>query len=79
MVWSSNPEAAHAVAEKLDLGTVLISQIADVGPATPFAGAKMSGIGVEYAEQGLHEFTQIQVINGAKLAMKPVELPTVAA
>jgi len=78
-VWSSNPAKAHAVAEKLDSGTVWINQIADIGPGTPFAGAKMSGIGVEYAEQGLHEFTQVKVINAAKLAMAPVELSTVAA
>ena len=32
----------------------------------PFGGAKQSGIGVEFAEEGLHEFTQIQVINEAR-------------
>ncbi len=29
----------------------------------PFGGAKQSGLGVEMAEEGLAEFTQLQVIN----------------
>jgi acyl-CoA reductase-like NAD-dependent aldehyde dehydrogenase len=32
----------------------------------PFGGAKQSGIGVEFAEEGLAEYTQIQVINEAR-------------
>ncbi|WP_371423759.1 aldehyde dehydrogenase family protein [Tardiphaga sp.] len=31
----------------------------------PFGGSKQSGIGVESAEEGLAEFTQLQIINAA--------------
>ena len=38
----------------------------DVGPDTPFGGAKQSGIGVEMGQEGLEEFTQATIINMAK-------------
>jgi acyl-CoA reductase-like NAD-dependent aldehyde dehydrogenase len=38
----------------------------DFGPNVPFGGCKRSGIGVEFAEEGFHEFTQVRVINQAK-------------
>jgi acyl-CoA reductase-like NAD-dependent aldehyde dehydrogenase len=65
-VWSSNIERATAVASRLDSGTVWVNQHGDFGPDIPFAGAKMSGIGVEMSELGLHEFTQSRVISVAK-------------
>ncbi|WP_230965298.1 aldehyde dehydrogenase family protein [Burkholderia pseudomultivorans] len=65
-VWSPNLARAHAVAQQLDSGTVWINKHGDVTPDVPFAGAKMSGIGTEYAEDGLHELTQLKVINVGK-------------
>lgn len=62
-IWSSSPERAAAVAARLDSGSVWINKHGDIGPDTPFAGAKMSGVGVEMAEHGLSEFTQVKVIN----------------
>jgi acyl-CoA reductase-like NAD-dependent aldehyde dehydrogenase len=35
----------------------------DILPYVPFGGAKSSGIGRELGEEGLAEFTQLQVIN----------------
>ncbi|WP_421793716.1 aldehyde dehydrogenase family protein [Hydrocarboniphaga effusa] len=67
-VWSSNPERAAAVAARLESGTVWINQHGDTGPTIPFAGAKLSGMGAEYAEEGLAELTQIKVVNRAKQA-----------
>lgn len=64
-VWSSNSASAHAVAERLDAGTVWINVHGDIAPARPFAGAKQSGLGVEFAEEGLAEFTQMHVITEA--------------
>jgi acyl-CoA reductase-like NAD-dependent aldehyde dehydrogenase len=64
-VWSSNMERAHALAERLDAGTVWINKHIDLAPHIPFGGAKQSGLGTEMAEEGLNEFTQIQVINAA--------------
>jgi acyl-CoA reductase-like NAD-dependent aldehyde dehydrogenase len=64
-VWSSNMERAHALAERMDAGTVWINKHIDLGPNIPFGGAKQSGFGVEMGEEGLAEFTQLQIINAA--------------
>jgi acyl-CoA reductase-like NAD-dependent aldehyde dehydrogenase len=65
-VWSSNLERAHEVASRLEAGTVWINKHLDMAPHIPFGGAKNSGLGVEFAEEGLAEFTQLQVINVAR-------------
>ena len=67
-VWSASLEKAGAVAEKLDSGSVWINKHGDIGPDTPFAGAKMSGVGIEMGMHGLLEFTQAKVMNYAKAA-----------
>ncbi len=65
-VWSANLERARDLARRIESGTVWINQHLDFGPHIPFAGARQSGIGVEFAEEGLLEFTQIQVVNMAR-------------
>lgn len=65
-VWSSDPERAYQIANRIDAGTVWINKHIDMAPHIPFGGAKQSGIGVEFAEEGLAEFTQLQIINGAR-------------
>jgi len=45
---------------------VWINTHLDMAPHIPFGGAKNSGLGVEFAEEGLNEFTQLQVINMAR-------------
>ncbi len=65
-VWSSNSERAHKVAERIEAGTVWINKHLDMAPHIPFGGAKQSGIGTEFAEEGLAEFTQLQIINEAR-------------
>jgi acyl-CoA reductase-like NAD-dependent aldehyde dehydrogenase len=64
-IWSSDREVARDLAERLEVGTAWINKHLDFGPSIPFGGAKQSGFGVEFAEEGLAEFTQIQVINEA--------------
>jgi len=64
-IWSSDIDRAHALAERMDAGTVWINQHLDTAPNIPFGGAKQSGLGVEMGEEGLAEFTQLQVINTA--------------
>lgn len=64
-VWSSNPKRAYEVASQIEAGTVWINKHLDMAPHIPFGGAKQSGIGVEFAEEGLAEFTQLQIINAA--------------
>jgi acyl-CoA reductase-like NAD-dependent aldehyde dehydrogenase len=65
-VWSSDRERAFGVAVRINSGTVWVNKHLDVGPDTPFAGAKQSGIGVEMGQEGLQEFTQATIINMAK-------------
>jgi len=65
-VWSGDRARARRVAEGMESGTVWINKHLDFGPDIPFAGAKQSGLGVEFAQEGLEEFTQLQVINAAK-------------
>ena len=47
----------------MEAGTVWINKHLDILPYVPFGGAKNSGIGSELGEEGLAEFTQLQVIN----------------
>jgi len=63
-VWSSDTARAHKVANRIEAGTVWINKHLDMAPHIPFGGAKQSGIGTEFAEEGLAEFTQLQIING---------------
>ncbi|MFZ5608039.1 MAG: aldehyde dehydrogenase family protein [Pseudomonadota bacterium] len=65
-VWSADTAKAKAIAQRIESGTVWVNQHLHFGPHIPFGGAKQSGFGVEFARQGLEEFTQVQVINMAK-------------
>ena len=65
-VWSSDAERAYQVASQIEAGTVWINKHLDMAPHIPFGGSKQSGIGTEFAEEGLAEFTQLQVINAAR-------------
>ena len=64
-VWSKDKEKAIEIAGDVEAGTVWVNQHLYFAPHIPFAGAKNSGVGVEFAKEGLEEFTQIQVINVA--------------
>ncbi|WP_143479111.1 aldehyde dehydrogenase family protein, partial [Pseudomonas aeruginosa] len=57
---------AEDVARRLVAGTVWINQHIDLAPHIPQAGAKHSGFGIELGEEGLLEFTQVQVVNVKK-------------
>lgn len=65
-VWSSDVERALAVAERMETGSVWVNQHIAIGPHIPMAGFKGSGIGVEQADEGLAEYSQIQVVNVAR-------------
>jgi acyl-CoA reductase-like NAD-dependent aldehyde dehydrogenase len=64
-IWSADLDRAYALARRMDSGTVWINKHSELAPNIPFGGAKQSGIGVELGEEGLAEFTQLQVINMA--------------
>ncbi|HEX4183849.1 MAG TPA: aldehyde dehydrogenase family protein [Caulobacteraceae bacterium] len=65
-IWSSDLDRAYALAERMDSGTVWINKHSELAPNIPFGGSKQSGLGVELGEEGLMEFTQLQVINMAR-------------
>lgn len=65
-IWSSDLDRAYALAERMESGTVWINKHSELAPNIPFGGAKESGVGVELGEEGLAEFTQLQVINMAR-------------
>jgi acyl-CoA reductase-like NAD-dependent aldehyde dehydrogenase len=67
LVWSSDRDRAFEVAARINAGTVWVNKHLDLGPDTPYAGAKQSGIGTELvSREGLEEFTHATIINVAK-------------
>lgn len=62
-VWSSDADRAEAVAERLDSGTVWVNQHQVLAHDVPYGGSKQSGLGCEFGEAGMQEFTARQVIN----------------
>jgi len=65
-VWASDAEKAWRVAEQIESGSVWINKHGDLQPHIPFGGAKLSGVGAELGEEGLNEFTQLQVLSMAR-------------
>lgn len=65
-VWTSDPEAAQAVARRLHAGTVWINQHGTIHPMVPFGGIKSSGWGQEFGLAGLHGMARTQVISRKK-------------
>lgn len=47
-VWSQNIEKAQEIANQLECGTVWINSHADLSPAAPFGGWKLSGLGYSF-------------------------------
>jgi len=65
-IWAKDSDRAWALAEDMESGSVWVNKHADLQPHLPFGGAKFSGIGSELGEEGLKEFTQVQVLNMAR-------------
>ena len=61
--WSADPEKAKAVAHRLECGTAWVNSHGGIKPFAPFGGVKGSGIGVEFGELGLKEYTSVQVVH----------------
>jgi phenylacetaldehyde dehydrogenase len=60
-VFSSDTERAYRLARRLRSGNVGVNT-AQRNPHTPFGGFKMSGIGRDGGEFGLHAYTELQSI-----------------
>jgi acyl-CoA reductase-like NAD-dependent aldehyde dehydrogenase len=64
-VWTRDPERGIEVARRVETGTIWVNKYMDMQFDVPYGGAKQSGIGVELGLAGLHEFTQVKIINAA--------------
>jgi aldehyde dehydrogenase (NAD+) len=60
-LWSSDLAGARAVSRLLQAGVTWINQHGFPDPRMPLAGAKQSGIGVEFGTWGVSEFLRLQV------------------
>jgi acyl-CoA reductase-like NAD-dependent aldehyde dehydrogenase len=61
-VWGTDVDAAKRAGARLECGSVWINSHGMIQPNAPFGGTKASGIGVEFGEEGLAEYTNIQVM-----------------
>lgn len=61
-VWSKDIDKAKEVALRMECGSVWINKHGAIQPNAPFGGVKQSGVGTEFAEEGLAEYTDIQVV-----------------
>lgn len=63
-IWSADIDAARLLARRLECGSAWINSHGGLRPDAPFGGVKKSGVGVEFGEEGLAEYTNIQVVHG---------------
>lgn len=61
-LWTRDIEAARKMALRMETGSVWINKHGMIQPNAPFGGVKASGIGVEFSDEGLAEYTDIQVV-----------------
>lgn len=59
-VWSNDVELAQSIAARIESGSVWINGHGQLSPNVPFGGIKSSGIGVEFGQEGLYEYTTTQ-------------------
>lgn len=57
-------EHARALAPRMECGSLWINSHGGIRPDAPFGGMKGSGLGVEFGEEGLAEYTDIQFVYG---------------
>lgn len=62
-VWTSDPDHAVEVADRLESGSVWVNQHPVVTATIPFGGVKQSGFGVEGSRYGLLAYTNLRVTN----------------
>ncbi|CAN5556275.1 NAD-dependent succinate-semialdehyde dehydrogenase [soil metagenome] len=65
-VWSSDLEAARAVADRLDVGMAFVNEHGTTLPALPFGGVKRSGYGRELGPWGMDEFVNKKLVRVSK-------------
>jgi succinate-semialdehyde dehydrogenase/glutarate-semialdehyde dehydrogenase len=65
-VWSSDLDAARAVAADLDVGMAFVNEHGTTLPGLPFGGVKRSGVGRELGPWGMDEFANKKLIRVSK-------------
>jgi acyl-CoA reductase-like NAD-dependent aldehyde dehydrogenase len=61
-VWSADIDRAREIARRMECGSVWVNKHGAIQPNAPFGDVKKSGLGVEFSEEGLQEYTDIQVV-----------------
>ena len=61
-VWSEDIEKAKEVSSKLRSGTIWINEWHMLSERSPFGGYKQSGIGREFGDEGLNEYTELKTL-----------------
>lgn len=61
-VWSRDIARAERLAARVKTGTLWINDYCNLCDYTPFGGYKQSGVGREFGEEGLKEFTEVKRI-----------------
>ena len=61
-IWTRDYDNGRQLAKRLECGSVWINKHCAIQPDAPFGGVKSSGLGVEFGEEGLQEYTDIQVV-----------------
>lgn len=61
-VWSKDVQKAKELALKLECGSAWVNKHGAIQPNAPFGGVKSSGLGVEFGEEGLKEYTTVQTL-----------------
>jgi len=61
-VWSSDIQKAKEIASRLRSGTIWINEWHILSERAPFGGYKQSGIGREFGDEGLHEYTELKTL-----------------
>ncbi len=62
-VWSEDIDHAKEVAARMRTGTVWINDWHLLSERMPFGGYKQSGIGREFGEEGLNEYTEVKSLH----------------
>ena len=61
-VWTKDITKAHAIANRIQAGTVWINCYDVFDPAAPLGGFKQSGIGREFGEYSLQQYTEVKTV-----------------
>jgi succinate-semialdehyde dehydrogenase/glutarate-semialdehyde dehydrogenase len=61
-LWTADLDRAHALAHRIESGSVFINGMVSSDPRLPFGGVKQSGYGRELGKFGIREFTNIKTV-----------------